>query len=164
MNTHRKWIAATSVLAAAAAVAITTGTAVAHDGSGTSEGHGRFALAQFDWHLQRDSDGHVSGYFKAVATQPGGLFVAPEGPVTCARFEGNRVGFLYPLKDNTRPFFLKGQYIMITGEDNGGHGRDKVGFLGPAPKAAFPGCEPGPTPFNVFQGHAHVDTHDSAHD
>ena len=163
MNTHRIGLIAASVAAAAAAVAITTGTAAAHDGSGISEGHGRFAAAQFDWHLKRDSDGHVSGYFKGVATQPGGLLVAPEGPITCARFEGNKVGFLYPLEDNTRPFILKSQYIMIVGEDNGGHGRDKIGFIGPAPKVAFPGCEPGPTPFNVFQGHVHVDS-DGSHD
>jgi hypothetical protein len=146
------------VAAAAAAVLAITGTAIAHDGSGRSEGHGTFALGSFDWRFQRDSDGHVSGYFKAVATQPAGILVAPQGRVTCASFEGNKVGFLYLLEGNTRPAVAKGTYILITAEDNGGHGRDKVGFLGPAPKAAFPGCDPSLTPFNVISGHTRVDS------
>lgn len=100
----------------------------------------------------------MSGYFKAVATQPGGLLVAPQGPVICADFEGNKVGFRYPLEDNTRPSLAKGTYIMITAEDNGGNGRDKVGFVGPGPKAAFPSCHPGLTPFAVTSGHTHVDS------
>jgi hypothetical protein len=139
-------------------VAVGGGTASARDRSGSSEGHGRFALASFNWHLERDSDGRVSGYFKAVATQPGGLLVAPQGPVTCAEFDGNKVGFLYPLEGATRPCLLKRTYIMITAEDNGGHGRDKVGFLGPAPREAFPGCQPGFTPFAVTSGHTRVDS------
>lgn len=148
------------VAAAGVALLSITGVAIAHDGSGSSEGHGTFALATFNWHFDRDSDGHVSGYFKAVATQPGGIFVAPQGPVTCAVFEGNKVGFLYPLEDNTKPAIAKGTYILITAEDNGGHGRDKIGFLGPAPKAAFPGCSPNLSPalFPVTSGYTKIDS------
>jgi hypothetical protein len=145
-------------VAATVALAVGGGTAIAQDDSGSSQGHGTFALASFDWHFQRDSDGHVSGYFKGTATQPGGVLVAPEGRVTCADFEGNKVGFLYPLEDDTRPSLAKGTYIMITAEDNGGGGRDKIGFVGPAPKEAFPGCHPGVTPFSVTSGHTRVDS------
>jgi hypothetical protein len=139
-------------------LAVGGGIATARDGSGSSEGHGTFALASFKWHVERDSDGHVSGYFKAVGTQPAGLLVAPQGRVTCAEFDGNKVGFLYVLEDNTRPILAKGTYILITAEDNGGHGRDKVGFVGPAPREAFPGCQPSFTPFSVTSGYTRVDS------
>lgn len=140
------------------------GTASARDGSGTSEGDGVFALASFKWHLERDSDGHVSGYFKAVGTQPAGLVVAPRGRVTCVEFDGNRVGFRYRLEDSTRPSLLRGTYIMITAEDNGGHGRDKLGFLGPAPEPAFlGGCKPGLAEFPVTSGYTDVDADSDSH-
>jgi hypothetical protein len=148
--------------AVALALAASVGTAIADGDAHSSDAHGTFALASFDWHFHQDSDGQVHGYFKAVATQPGGLLVAPEGPVTCARFEGNKVGFLYPLEDDTRPALAKGTYILITAEDNGGNGRDKIGFVGPAPKAAFPDCRPGATPFSVTSGHTRVDGDDDS--
>jgi hypothetical protein len=153
-----RWARVGAGVVVAVLVAVCGGTASARDGSGSSEGHGTFALSSFKWHLKRDSDGHVSGYFKGVGTQPAGLLIAPQGPVTCAEFDGNKVGFLYPLEDNTRPFLLKGTYILISAEDNGGHGRDKIGFLGPAPREAFPDCHPSFTPFDVTSGHTRVDS------
>jgi hypothetical protein len=156
----RTWARLTAVVAATALL-VTAGTASADDRSGHAEGHGRILTNSFDFHVRRDSDGHVHGYFKAVATAPFGILIAPEGPVTCAEFDGNKVGFLYPLRDETRPFFAKGQYIMIVAEENV-HGPDKVGFLGPAPRAAFPGCNPDFPPAMpiqpVISGHIDVDS------
>jgi hypothetical protein len=141
---------------AAASLLVTAATASAHDRSGHSEGHGRTALYSFDWQVSRDSDGRVQGYFTAKATSPADVLVAPQGPATCVDFVGNKVGFLYPIQDNSRPAVAKGQYVLITGEDNGGKGRDRTGFVGPAPKEFFHGCQPDAAPLAV-DGRVHVD-------
>lgn len=78
--------------------------------------------------------------------------------MSCAEFDGNKVDFLYPLEDNPRRILLKGTYILIPAEDNGGHGRDKIGFVGPAPREAFSNCHPSATPFDVTSGHTRVDS------
>jgi hypothetical protein len=148
--------AAFVAVAATATLLVAAGTASAHDGSGQSEAHGKTVINSFDWHVSRDGDGHADGYFKARGTPPSNILVKLAGPATCVDFEGNRVGFLYPIEDHSRPFILKGQYILITGEDNGGHGRDKLGFVGPAPREFFHGCRPGLAPLSV-DGHIAVD-------
>jgi hypothetical protein len=115
----------------------------------------------FHWHLSRDSDGHVHGYFeKGALPKPGDALLSLQGPVTCADFEGNRLGFLYPVEDKSRPFFAKGQFVLISAEDNGGHGRDRVGFYGPAPREFFHGCKPVFAPFPVTSGRIHIDSDD----
>jgi hypothetical protein len=58
----------------------------------------------------------------------------------------------------------QGTYILISAEDNGGHGRDKIGFLGPARRDAFPNRQPGFTPFNVTSGHTRVHSHSDSDD
>ena len=156
MRTRARIVAAFASTAAAALL-LTAGTASADDGSGRSEAHGSTAIASVDWHVSRDGSGHAKGYFEGVATQPGGALVDLKGPATCVEFDGNKVGFLYPVEDDSRPFLLKGQYVLITGEDNGGHGRDKMGFVGPAPKEFFPNCRPGLAPLTVDEGHISVD-------
>ena len=108
---------------AAAVLLVTGGTASAHDGSGRSEANGTSPIAIFNWHVSRDSDGRAHGYFHGKAPYGGDILVSLEGPATCVDIEGNKVGFLYPVVDRSRPFFLKGQYILITGVDNGGGGR-----------------------------------------
>lgn len=143
-------VSATMLLASA-------GIASAHDESGRSEAHGKTVLASFDWHVSRDSDGAAHGYFRSKSTSPFDPLIHLQGPATCVDIEGNRVGFLYPIEDSSRPFLIKGQYVLITGEDNGGHGRDKMGFLGPAPKEFFPGCAPGVAPLSVD---GHIAVHD----
>jgi hypothetical protein len=139
--------------ATAATLVFTAGTASAHDNSGRSEGHGMSPIAIFDWHVSRDSDGRAHGYFKGKAPYGASLLISLEGPATCVKIEGNKVGFLYPVRDRSRPFLLKQQYILISGEDNGGHGRDKMGFQ---PSASSFGCTPSATPFPVSKGHISV--------
>ena len=151
--TTRARIATAFVTAAAATLLVTAGTASAHDESGQSRAHGTSPIAVFDWHVSRDSDGHPHGYFTGKAPYGGDILVSLEGPATCVDIEGNRVGFLYPVRDHSRPFILKGQYILISGEDNGGHGRDKMGFQ---PSASSFGCSPSFTPFPVTSGHIEV--------
>jgi len=148
----------TACLAAIAAGALITGSASAHDKSGHSESSAKSFGAAFYWHVKRDSDGHVHGYFKGYLTKPGNILLAPQGPITCADIEGNKIGLLYKVEDNSRPFFLKGQYVFVTAEDHGGHGRDRVGFYGPVPKQF--GCKPLPSPFPVTSGRVHVDSDD----
>ncbi len=157
MRTRARVVAAFASAAAVAALLLTAGTASARDGSGRSEAHGKTAIASFNWHVSRDGSGHAKGYFEGVATQPGGALVDLKGPATCVEIAGNKVGFLYPVEDNSRPFILKGQYVLITGEDNGGKGRDKMGFVGPAPKEFFPNCSPSFAPLSVSEGHISVD-------
>jgi hypothetical protein len=152
----RARIGAAAVIAAGTALLITAGTASAHDRSGHSEAHGKTVIASFDWHISRDGDGRSHGYFTATATEPAGVLVALAGPATCVDVEGNKVGFLYPIEDHSRPFLLRGQYVMVTGVDNGGNGRDRMGFLGPAPEEVFHGCRPGLAPLAV-DGHIRVD-------
>jgi hypothetical protein len=111
------------------------------------------------WHVTRDSDGHVHGYFKKGALPPPGDAVfALQGHVTCAKFEGNKVSFLYRVEDKSRPFLANGQYVLIVGEDHGGHGRDRVGFYPAYPKQF--GCKLLPAPLPVTSGRVHVDSDD----
>ena len=137
----------------AAAMLVTVGTATAHDGSGESRAHGMSPIASFDWHVSRDSDGHPHGYFRGKAPYGLDVLIALEGPATCVDIEGNKVGFIYPVTDHSRPFILKGQYILITGEDNGGNGRDKMGFQ---PTTSATGCSPSVDLFPVTSGHIEV--------
>ena len=140
---------------AAAVLLVTGGTASAHDGSGRSEANGTSPIAIFNWHVSRDSDGRAHGYFHGKAPYGGDILVSLEGPATCVDIEGNKVGFLYPVVDRSRPFFLKGQYILITGVDNGGGGRDRMGFQ---PELLSQGCHPSVAPFPV-SGRIQVDRH-----
>lgn len=140
-------------IAATTTLLITAGTASADDNAGRSEGHGSSPIAIFDWHVSRDSDGHAHGYFKGKAPYGGEILVSLEGPATCVDIQDNKVGFLYPVEDKSRPFALKGQYILITGEDNGGNGRDKMGFQ---PSATTADCAPSVAPFPV-DGHINVE-------
>ena len=135
-----------AVAVTAASVLTTVGTASAHDGSGHSEAHGTSPIAIFDWHVSRDSDGRAHGYFKGRAPYGADVLVSLEGPATCVDIEGNKVGLLYPVVDHSRPFLLRGQSILITGIDNGGHGRDRMGFQ---PAAIFHSCHPSVAPFPV---------------
>lgn len=151
----RTCIAAAAVSAAAATLLVTAGTASAWDGSGSSDGHGTSPIAVFDWHVKRGANGKPSGYFKGKAPYGGDILVSLEGPATCVAIEGNRVGFLYPVQDKSRPFFLKGQFILITGEDNGGNGRDKMGFQPGV--TSREGCSPSFAPFPVTSGHIEVE-------
>jgi hypothetical protein len=146
-------------VAAIAAAALIAGSASAHDKSGHSESSAKSFGAPFYWHVTRDSDGHVHGYFqKGALPKPGDAVLSLQGHVTCADFEGNKVAFLYRVEDKSRPFLAKGQYVLITGEDHGGHGRDRVGFYGPYPKPF--GCKHLPAPFPVTSGRVHVDADD----
>jgi hypothetical protein len=110
-------------------------------------------IASFDWHVSRDSDGRPHGYFRGKAPYGLGALVSLEGPATCVEIEGNKVGFIYPVQDRSRPFILKGQYILITGEDNGGNGRDKMGFQ---PTTSSSGCSPSVDLLPVTSGHIAV--------
>lgn len=135
-----------------------SGTASAHESDDNSaSGSGRTALFAFEFDVHRDSDGKAHGYFSAKATSPADTLIAPQGPATCAAFDGNKVGFLYPLEDNSKPAALKGQVILITAQDNGPGQTDAIGFLGPAPAAAFPDCHPNvatmPVDGNIKVGH-----------
>jgi hypothetical protein len=147
---------AVMAVAATATLLVTTGTANAHDRSGHSHAHGSTPIADFDWHVSRDSHGRAHGYFKGKAPDGAALLISLEGPATCVDIEGNKVGFLYPVEDHSRPFLLKGQSILITGVDNGGHGRDKMGF---SPIGFFHDCHPSIAPFPVTSGHIEVDHH-----
>jgi hypothetical protein len=147
---------AVMAVAATATLLVTTGTANAHDRSGHSHAHGSTPIADFDWHVSRDSHGRAHGYFKGKAPDGAALLISLEGPATCVEIEGNKVGFLYPVEDHSRPFLLKGQSLLITGVDNGGHGRDKMGF---SPIGFFHDCHPSIAPFPVTSGHIEVDHH-----
>jgi hypothetical protein len=153
----RARIGAGLLAAAVTTLLVAVGTASAHDGSGHSEARGTTAINSFEWHVSRNGHGRPEGYFKAKGTGPSAVLVSLRGPATCVTFEGNKVGFLYPVEDNSRPFLLQGQYIQITGEDNGGHGRDKLGFVGPAPREFFQGCRPGLALLSVT---GHIAVHD----
>jgi hypothetical protein len=139
------WTRAGAALAAAVTLSLAgVGTAHATDRSGSSDARGKTAVDSFVWHVRRDSSGRSEGYFSAQAIMPANLLLALQGPATCVDIEGNAVGFLYMISDNSRPSALRGQYILYTGIDNGGGGRDRLGFVGPAPRAVFGGCSPRP--------------------
>lgn len=160
-------IAATALAATASAALLATGafdgsgaTASAHEDRGeTATGDGATPLFTFKFHVHRDSAGRPSGYFTAAGVGPTGALIAPQGPVTCVEFDGNKVGFLYPLEDKTRPALLRdsGTAIMITAQDNGDGRLDSMGFLGPLPTSAFPGCKPNVTTMPVTSGN--IDIH-----
>jgi hypothetical protein len=156
MNTRARIGAAVATAVATATLLVTTGSASAHDGSGRSEAHGSSPIADFDWHVSRDSNGRPHGYFKGKAPYGADILIFLEGPATCVDIEGNQVGFLYPVEDNSRPFILKGQSILITGVDNGGQGRDRMGF---SPIGFFNDCHPSIAPLPVTSGHIKVEDH-----
>lgn len=83
----------------------------------------------------------VTGYFSANVV-PLGQFVAPQGPITCAAFDGNTVSFLYPLNEKSNPAVLAGTAILIVAKDGGDSG-DEIGFVGPAPLPVFGGNQCG---------------------
>jgi hypothetical protein len=159
-------IAATALAVTASAALLATSAidgssaALAHEDRGTTAtGDGATPLFTFKFHVHRDSDGRPSGYFTAAGVGPTGALIAPQGPVTCVEFDGNKVGFLYPLEDKTRPALLRGSgtAIMITAQDNGDGHLDTMGFLGPLPTSAFPGCKPTLTTMPVTSGN--IDIH-----
>ena len=86
------------------------------------------------------ADTDVTGYFAASVVPSGGL-IAPQGPVTCAAFDGKTVSFLYPLNEKTSPPVPPNlTAILIVAKDGGPNGAgDTVGFFGPAPIVAFGG-------------------------
>jgi hypothetical protein len=137
------------------------GTAWASDhnsGAVSVSGEGKFALGTFDFDGYNDSDDPFdsSGYFKADGASPADAFLQLRGRVTCLEVDGNRAGFLYPIEDDSMPGVLKGQVIKISIEDGGDGSGDHIGFVGPAPEAAFPDCAPGLTPFEVTEGDVEV--------
>ena len=87
------------------------------------------------------AESDVTGYFAATVVPSGGL-VAPQGPVTCAAFDGDTVSFLYPLNEKSNPPALAGNGILIVAKDGGATG-DEIGFFGPAPLIAFQGNQCG---------------------
>lgn len=126
------------------------GTAWANDGSGSgsggggcaggqSSGHGTIITNSFDWTLCRHSanPNDVSGFFRAVGVGPTGAVVAPQGPVTCAAFQGDEVSFLYPLTTGSRPPLPSGATAILIYGKAGGPGVGKVGFTPPLPTASF---------------------------
>ena len=159
MNTHRIGLIATTVVAAAATAVLATGTAAAHDKSGHSEAHGVSPFADFQWNVSRDSDGHAHGYFQGMGQFGASFLFKLKGPITCAQFEGNTVRFVYRV-ENSNPLVLDQQYILITGVDNGGHGRDRMGFQ---PATSAHGCVSSIAPAPVFSGHIGV-RNDDSHD
>ncbi len=155
--------AAAGVLAAGVlAAGLSYGTASA-GGEDRIEGTGTFALGTFDFNARStgDSDDDVTGYFEADATSPGDAFVHLEGSVTCLVVDGNKAGFIYPVEEGSMPGAIAGSTaVFITLEDGGEGGTDHVGFMGPAPEAAFPGCAPGLAPFEVTEGDVEVTDED----
>lgn len=110
------------------------------------------ATANFDARNTGNSDEDAKGNFKGAPPSPVNALLSLEGPVTCLHVEGNKAGFLYPVVDNSRPFFIKGTYVLISVEDGGKGGTDRMGFTGPAPKEFFSNCNPQFTPLEVTSG------------
>jgi hypothetical protein len=138
------------------------GVASADSGHDSVEGDGVFALGKFTFEGRTTSDDprSATGYFKADPTAPADALLALRGPITCIVVDGNRAGFLYPVQDDSRPALLKSTAVLISLEDGGPGGTDHIGFVGPAPTATFPNCNPGPTPFDVTSGD--VTVHDGS--
>lgn len=150
--------AALVVAIAAGLILALTGTALANGGggldwgpwssndcdSGRAAGDGAFVAATFHFNVcSNKHDPHdVAGYFKATGNFGSGAIIAPEGPVTCAVFQGDEVYFLYPLVGDKPPFPPNSTAILIYAKA-GGPGVGKVGFSGPAPTATFGNnCDP----------------------
>ncbi|ANY07669.1 hypothetical protein AFB00_16740 [Pseudonocardia sp. HH130630-07] len=146
-----------SALVLAAGIAF-TGTAAAQTQGGTtytSNADGVSDLGPFSWDVTKRPDGTVVGG-ASIET----AFVKTTGRVTCAEFDGNRVGFLFTLGSDTKPAVLAGLSMFITAEDRAFNTgdivdpdkADLVGGSGAAPAAAFIGCKPSLTPFRVQSG------------
>jgi hypothetical protein len=146
MRTRRGITAALAVVVlTAAGVLVSNGLARASEDRGASaQGRGSTPFFSFTFRVHRDGDGQQGGYFEAKLSQPLGGVIAPRGPATCVDFRGNKVGFIYPLEEGTKPELVadKGLAIMVTAQDNGPGKQDAIGFVGPAPTAAFVGCAP----------------------
>jgi hypothetical protein len=146
MRTRRGITAALAVVVlTAAGVLVSNGLATASEDRGASaQGRGSTPFFSFTFRVHRDGDGEQGGYFEAKLSQPLGGVIAPRGPATCVDFRGNKVGFVYPLEEGTKPELVadKGLAIMVTAQDNGPGKQDAIGFVGPAPSAAFVGCAP----------------------
>lgn len=157
----------TALLAALAGVLLTAGSANAQDGSGQSEAEATTSLAIVHWKVSRNGDGEISGFFDGNGgpTLRGRALLPPNtnhlfGPAVCIEFDGNKVGFVYRFDSGSTPTALNGQYAMIIGVDNGGNGRDRLGFIGPGPRELFPGCRPvaEATWANVYKGRIKVNS------
>lgn len=136
-----------AAIVAVAALAL-GGTASAHDtdwgpwgahdcDAGRATGDGAMPLATFKFTVcANDHDPHdVAGYFRATGNFGSGVLIAPEGPVTCAVFQGDEVSFLYPLVGNKPPVPPNSTSILIYAKA-GGVGQGKTGFF-MAPTATF---------------------------
>ena len=145
------------------AVMSLTGLLIAGLGYGTASAGGHssvtgknvktaVATAEFDARNTGGSDYDVKGDFRGVPQSPVDALLLLEGPVTCLHVEGNKAGFLYPIKRNSMPVLIKDDYVLITVEDGGPGGTDHMGFTGPAPEAAFPNCDPQVAPLEVTSG------------
>jgi hypothetical protein len=135
------------------------GTTNSGGDGGTATGNGAVPGFSFDFHVHQNGASAtkgIGGYFKAKLIAPAGTLIAPQGPATCVDVQGNRVGFLYPLKKPSRPGTLDGTVIFITAVDGGPGHPDRLGFIGPAPAEAFPSCHPLFGYLPVTRGHVTV--------
>lgn len=107
--------------------------------AGRATGDGAFPLATFTFTVCADGqDPHdVSGYFQAAGNFGSSALIAPQGPVTCAVVKGDTVSFLYPLVGNKPPLPPSSTSILIVATKGGVGTGGKIGFVGPAPTAAF---------------------------
>ncbi|MGQ0845726.1 MAG: hypothetical protein ACT4QF_16520 [Sporichthyaceae bacterium] len=152
MFARRRSAAAVAVIATSLAVFVPAGAASAVPAAAAGDkvaGKGSSAIADFAFEgfNMGGSPNEAGGNFRGS-----NVFVDFAGPITCLQVDGNRAGFLYPIRENAKPSFAAGQVVLISIEDNGADG-DRMGFLGPAPAAAFAtGCAPGPTPIDIVDG------------
>lgn len=155
---NRVRVAMTAAVAVTAALLFSGVAAADGHGGGTATGSGSTPLFTIDFDVTQHSADptDAEGYFAAEAIPPAGGLIAPQGPATCVDVRGDKVGFLYPLAEGSRPAALVGQFILITAQDNGPGRQDAVGFLGPAPEAAFPGCAPNVATLPLTEGDIEV--------
>lgn len=145
--TLRGKLIATLAVACTAAVLV-TGVASAASRGAHATASGSTLVASFTFDVRNDG-GRPSGYFTATPTPPANLLIALQGPATCVDIEGNKVGFIYPIQDGSRPDAIKGMGVLVSAVDNGPGNTDFMGFVGPLPLAAFHGCAPGLAPLAI---------------
>lgn len=71
----------------------------------------------------------VTGTFRAAGSVPPSNALVLNGPVTCADFRGNSVGFVYPVAEGSTIPGLRGNSdVLITATDGGPGGQDTIVF------------------------------------
>lgn len=145
--------AALAAMAMAAAILAGSGTSWAAEGEGgTAVGSGTVPGFSFGFDVeQRSADTRdASGSFRALGMPPSDLLIEAQGPAICVDVRDNMVGFLYPLREGSRPEATQGQNILITAVDNGPGETDSLGFL---PVGIDPGsCAPNPATLPLTSG------------